>query len=276
MITISLSSITHAQNRMTAKHLKSIADSMVVLVAGDAKLIMMRSCRMDSSFNCWNSDLDTSGMSSIWSFVYISIDSIKNYYYVAENNQVRFACARGPDSLLLDVGFIDALSFDSDSALAIAERNGGSNIVKKYPTCVIRAGLYGYFSPKFQGSIWRIEYKCTDSIRAIAINAVTGTLITSVEQTRETVLPISPTLQQNFPQPFNPSTTIQFTLPNESHVTLKVYNLLGQEVQTLVNDNRTAGIYSVDFNAGKMSSGVYFYTLRAGGFVETRKMLVVR
>jgi hypothetical protein len=83
-------------------------------------------------------------------------------------------------------------------------------------------------------------------------------------------------LGNNYPQPFNPSTTIQFTLPHESHVTLKIYNLLGQEVRTLVNDTRTAGTYNVEFDAAKLTSGIYFYTLQAGRFVQTKKMLVIR
>ncbi len=83
-------------------------------------------------------------------------------------------------------------------------------------------------------------------------------------------------LMQNFPDPFNPTTTIQFSLPHESHVILKVYDLLGQEVQTLVNDTRTAGTYNVNLDGSKLSSGVYFYTLQAGEFVQTKKMLVLR
>ncbi len=109
-------------------------------------------------------------------------------------------------------------------------------------------------------------------------SVINGTKYGVIDMVRYQDNEIPPTfsLSQNFPQPFNPITTIQFTLPHESHVTLKVYNLLGQEVQTLVNDTRTAGIYSVDFNAGKLSSGVYFYRLQAGGFVQTKKMIIVR
>ena len=92
----------------------------------------------------------------------------------------------------------------------------------------------------------------------------------------QNILPSGFLLMQNHPNPYNPSTTIQFTLPHESHVTLKVYNLLGQEVQTLVNDTRTAGTYNVSFDAGKLSSGVYFYTLRADRFIETKKMAVIK
>jgi photosystem II stability/assembly factor-like uncharacterized protein len=92
----------------------------------------------------------------------------------------------------------------------------------------------------------------------------------------DNVLPEGFTLKQNYPNPFNPTTKIQFTLPHESHVTLKVYNLLGQEVQTLVNDMRTAGSYNVEVDASNLSSGLYFYRLSAGDFIQTKKMLLIR
>ena len=89
-------------------------------------------------------------------------------------------------------------------------------------------------------------------------------------------LPSKVSLSQNYPNPFNPQTTLQFSLPHESHVTLKVYNLLGQEVQTLVNDTRTAATYNAQFDSGKLSTGVYFYTLQAGVFMQTKKLLVIK
>lgn len=95
--------------------------------------------------------------------------------------------------------------------------------------------------------------------------------ITNVEQ-----LPTDFALHQNYPNPFNPTTTIKYELPKESFVTLKVYNLLGQEVATLVNENLKAGRYEVSFNGSKLSNGVYFYRLQAGEFCSTKKLFLIK
>jgi hypothetical protein len=83
-------------------------------------------------------------------------------------------------------------------------------------------------------------------------------------------------LQQNYPNPFNPSTTIRYELPRASHVTLTVYDALGREVATLVNTVEGPGYKSVQWNAGAVASGVYFYRLQAGTIVQTKKLMVVR
>jgi hypothetical protein len=83
-------------------------------------------------------------------------------------------------------------------------------------------------------------------------------------------------LSQNFPNPFNPSTTIRFTLPQAGNVSLKVYNALGQEVATLVNGHQTAQNYEVTFDASNLASGVYIYTLRTDNFSQSKKMLLVK
>jgi hypothetical protein len=83
-------------------------------------------------------------------------------------------------------------------------------------------------------------------------------------------------LEQNYPNPFNPATTIDYSVGRQGHVSLVVYNLLGQEVATLVNDNVQAGSYQATFDASKLPSGVYVYQLKAGSFVESRKMVLLK
>lgn len=83
-------------------------------------------------------------------------------------------------------------------------------------------------------------------------------------------------LSQNQPNPFNPNTVISYQSPAASHVLLKVYNVLGNEVATLVSEQKPAGIFEVEFNAEKLPSGIYFYKLQAGSFTETKKMVLLR
>jgi Secretion system C-terminal sorting domain len=97
---------------------------------------------------------------------------------------------------------------------------------------------------------------------------------TSVEE--DNVIPAEFVLYQNYPNPFNPSTKITFVIPKSSLVNLKVYDILGKEVATLINEEKHSGTYEVEFSAANLPSGVYFYKLQAGGFVETKKMVLLR
>ncbi|MGB5288573.1 MAG: T9SS type A sorting domain-containing protein, partial [Ignavibacteriaceae bacterium] len=80
----------------------------------------------------------------------------------------------------------------------------------------------------------------------------------------------------NYPNPFNPSTSIHFSIPSSEFVTLKVFDMLGNEVATIINEEKPAGSYQVEFNASQLSSGIYFYTINAGSFIETRKMILLK
>lgn len=91
-----------------------------------------------------------------------------------------------------------------------------------------------------------------------------------------TGIPAAYELGQNYPNPFNPTTQIRFGLPEAGLVSMKVYNLIGQEVATLVNEYRNAGNHVVDFNASKLTSGVYFYAITANNFTSTKKMLLLK
>lgn len=83
-------------------------------------------------------------------------------------------------------------------------------------------------------------------------------------------------LEQNFPNPFNPVTTIQYSIPQRSNVTLKIYDVLGKEIAVLVNEEKDRGVYNVNFDATGLASGIYLYKLQAGSFVETKKMILLR
>jgi len=89
-------------------------------------------------------------------------------------------------------------------------------------------------------------------------------------------LPEKYVLEQNYPNPFNPATTINFGIPQSEHVTLTIYNLVGQKITTLVDEELTSGEYSVTFDASRLPSGVYFYTISAGSFQSTKQMMYLK
>jgi hypothetical protein len=109
-------------------------------------------------------------------------------------------------------------------------------------------------------------------------------VITDVENENALTTPEDYSLEQNYPNPFNPSTKIKYTIPSvfasetkqSQIVSLKVYDVLGYEVATLVNEEKPAGVYEVEFDASTFSSGIYFYELQAGSFVKTKKMILLK
>jgi len=155
---------------------------------------------------------------------------------------------------------------------------------------ILSAILIFSFSTSAQPSIWEITTGttfevqtnadfCVDSIRNLG-----GTLIFNGTRCGNPLGIISSTaeipkefrLYDNYPNPFNPATTIEYGLPSASRVVLRLYDFLGREVTTLVNEAQTAGYHSVRFDASGLASGVYFYRLIAGKFVQTKRMVLVR
>jgi hypothetical protein len=111
---------------------------------------------------------------------------------------------------------------------------------------------------------------------AIYSNAITVTVSGVLGVGDKRPLPTEFALQQNYPNPFNPTTVISYQLPVGSYVTLKVYNMLGQEVAMLINGMQEAGYKSVELDASNMPSGLYIYRLTAGTYTSVRKMLMIK
>ena len=101
-------------------------------------------------------------------------------------------------------------------------------------------------------------------------------ILTDINSINDLELPNNYTLEQNYPNPFNPSTTIKYSIPQQSNVTLKVFDVLGSEVTTLVNKQQPQGNYEVEFDASYLTSGILLYRLQAGDFVETKKMILLK
>ncbi len=103
-----------------------------------------------------------------------------------------------------------------------------------------------------------------------------GTFEYSIVIEVDITIPLEYSLEQNYPNPFNPSTTIKYSIPEDGFVKLAVYNMLGEEVATIVNTTQKAGRYEVNFNASKLSSGVYVYRIEAANFTASKKLMLMK
>jgi hypothetical protein len=132
----------------------------------------------------------------------------------------------------------------------------------------------------------------TEKNSLVIKDAITGKVLGSIEDGKELVItdqavskiivsgsesiPTEFSLNQNYPNPFNPSTRISYSLPASSDVTLKIFNSLGEEVATLVNQKQEAGRYELNFNSTGLASGMYLYKIQAGSFTQTKKMILMK
>ncbi|MBK7497597.1 MAG: T9SS type A sorting domain-containing protein [Ignavibacteriales bacterium] len=103
-----------------------------------------------------------------------------------------------------------------------------------------------------------------------------GTFAYSQEVEVDIDLPLDYSLDQNYPNPFNPTTTIRYAIPEDNFVSIKLYDVLGNEVITLVNEQKQAGRYEMLFNASNIASGVYYYQINSGSFTQTRKLMLMK
>lgn len=124
-------------------------------------------------------------------------------------------------------------------------------------------------------SIYTVAFVQNDNNKEV-MNSGKGSVTFVGINNNNTGIPASYSLSQNYPNPFNPVTNINFSLPNSSDVKLAVYDMLGQQVVLLANGKLDAGSYTIDFDASNLTSGIYFYTLSAGSFKETKKMMLVK
>lgn len=102
------------------------------------------------------------------------------------------------------------------------------------------------------------------------------TTLVGVEDENVNTIPENFRLDQNYPNPFNPATAIRYSVPSSEFITLKVYDILGKEVAILVNEEKASGSYEIMFDAANIPSGIYFYQLKAGSFIKTKKMILMK
>jgi GH35 family endo-1,4-beta-xylanase len=154
---------------------------------------------------------------------------------------------------------------------------------KVFPVLWKHPGVYGITLWGYiQNQMWQVscylinsDYTSRPAFNWLA-SFVKDNPMTGVTQDENAKLPSSYELKQNYPNPFNPTTNIQYNIPKTSIVSLRIYDVLGRLVQTLVNTEQKPGSYSVSFNAQNLSSGVYFYQINAGSFTQTKKLLLLK
>jgi hypothetical protein len=134
------------------------------------------------------------------------------------------------------------------------------------------------FQPKLFYFHFPLFYMERDSARKLLENALIflGAVVSVDENVQEFYLPDKFTLYQNYPNPFNPSTIIKYEIASESKVKLQVFDILGNEIKILVNENQKAGSYSVDFHAGNLASGIYFYRLTTENYTDAKPMVLIK
>jgi hypothetical protein len=154
--------------------------------------------------------------------------------------------------------------------VSLQSGNPGYPMVLSWPS-----GLDKFFQTAKIGSVDML----TDSMIVTTLEYLSAKIYTTLITdgvTSISDIPAHFSLDQNYPNPFNPTTTIKYQLPTQDYVTLKIFDVLGREVAILVNEVEEPGYKSVNFDAGKLPSGVYFYRIQAGTFVQTNKMLLMK
>jgi hypothetical protein len=242
----------------------------------------------------WNCDL-AAGSWTISFWVNNLVDMNPTYLF-GDAGSTAFRCfyggAAGVDNILFRGPFTDILvpcpagpqvfHFVYDGTNIIIYRNG--TLVSTNPRAVNMPTGTGFFVGGYSGfglsgkmdefRLIRRAYTPAE-VSSTWNSDLGGCGLVGVEPVSN-VIPETYSLSQNYPNPFNPTTNIKFAIPTAGNVKLVVYDLLGREVYTLVNEMKTAGNYVVDFDASELSSGVYFYKLETGSFTQTKKMLLVK
>jgi hypothetical protein len=125
---------------------------------------------------------------------------------------------------------------------------------------------------------WLLANKTASSFNTRIFRTTNGGFggIVSVDDNKNNLIISNYILEQNYPNPFNPITKIKYQIPEISFVTIKIYDVLGNEISTIVNEEKPAGNHNVDFTASSLPSGIYFYRLQAGDFIQTKKMVLLK
>lgn len=165
-----------------------------------------------------------------------------------------------------------------------------STLIDKFNSVLVSSSRYGIFYSTDNGNYWTKQNNGLTDTTVLVLRknskeelfalTMSGKIFKGTAKpssvNRKNITSSTFSLDQNYPNPFNPTTTIEFTLLNQNSTSLKVYNSLGQEIATLIDERLTSGAYSVTFQAEHLPSGMYFYVLRSGNFAQTKKMILMK
>lgn len=187
--------------------------------------------------------------------VFKSSNSGENWSAINSGLTNRYIMALSVSGINLFAATLNGIFLSTNIGTNWIPKNQGINPMQGFYCFAIKDNFI--FSGAQYGYVWKRSLSEIITIRNIG-----------------TEVPSSFSLSQNYPNPFNSSTLIKFAVPKSSFISIKVFDLLGKEISVLVNESLNPGIYTVDWNAGEFSSGVYFFRLQLDNFVETRKMLL--
>jgi len=247
-------------------------------------------------------NIDTVGRTDDWSFYYISQQEQKCYSVDINlfNNSVEQATQDVYDwiSQMRPLGDSVFVAADPENFVIDADNDGGNFFRNNSwaDTLELKIELnlgnlskanFGDVIPGDDNFYWGLDYRVRSvnavnwedfvaRLRFLADYKTGNILIVSDVKDDQVITPANFKLEQNYPNPFNPSTVIRYSIPQNSNVSLKIYNSLGQLVTELVNEEQNAGTYNVTFNAGNLTSGIYFYRLTAGNFTQTNKLILMK
>ncbi len=262
----------------TVRQLVDSARTLAHQFAQDQKLLFI---------GTWTDSL-MEGRSFYWHFIFYS--PTLGYYTEMTLGVFQFTIDTSSSSFMPpDAVEIPNQFIDSDTAFQIVEMAGGLLFRQQYEVYEISMQIGNFFwiyADDPSKVVWYFEYKGLspqDSIEAsfhAVVDAQDGmvlsTTVTSIDEDPAPGRVQQFRLEQNYPNPFNPVTTIRFTLPTSSRVILRVYDVTGREVATLLQRRLRAGTHKVTFDATHLPSGVYFYQLKAGKYAATRKMILMK
>ncbi len=215
--------------------------------------------------------VDSSQQPGFGSVVILSRDSViigglGSYYSQDGGTSWIFASDQMMNDLLLVRNYLVGLGYISLAPYLSSDLGRNWTAISyNFNDALDPTSLYSNDNDVFMGTrsrgVWRLPVSYLDSV-------LSGVVATQ--------LPVSFILYQNFPNPFNPSTIISYQLPSDCFVTLKIYDVLGREVKTLVNKRESEGPHSITFNAGRLPSGAYFYRIQAGNYTAIKKLMLVK